>query len=71
MEAIKAKAVRTKSGKYKINLPISTMAAELDVMVIVEQQKPKDKKTFADFAGKMKSNIDWTAYQKKIRNEWE
>ena len=70
MEAIKAKAVRTKSGKYKISLPISTTAAEIEVMVIVDQKKEKSKKTFADFAGKMESNIDWTAYQKKMRDEW-
>ncbi len=70
MEAIKAKAVRTKSGKYKISLPISTTAAEIEVMVIVDEKKEKSKKTFADFAGKMESNIDWTAYQKKMRDEW-
>ena len=71
MEAIKATAIRTKSGKYKISLPISTQAAEVEVMVIVEQKKEDSKKTLADFAGKMESNIDWTAYQKKMRDEWE
>ncbi len=70
MEAIRAKAIRTKSGKYKISLPISTMAEEIEVMVIVDQKKQKSNKTFADFAGKMESNIDWTAYQKKMRDEW-
>ncbi len=72
MEAIKAVAKRTKTGKYKIDLPIDNDAAEVPVMVIVEAaKKEKSKKTIADFAGKMKSNIDWVAYQKKIRNEWE
>ncbi len=72
MEAIKAIAKRTKTGKYKNDLPIDNDAAEIAVMVIVEAvRKEKTKKTIADFAGKLKSNIDWVAYQKKIRNEWE
>lgn len=70
MEAIKAKAIRTKSGKYKISLPISTMAEEIEVMVIVEEEKTKKKKTAKDFFGKMESNIDWVAYQKQVRDEW-
>jgi|GEM_PF-712173 len=71
MEAIKAIAKRTKSGNYKIDLPINNDATEIAVMVIVENGKvEKKKKSLADFAGKMKSNIDWVAYQKKIRNEW-
>lgn len=71
MEAIKAIAKRTKTGKYKIELPITNDAAEVEVMVIVQQEKIKSKKTLADFAGKMKSNIDWVSYQKKKRNEWK
>jgi hypothetical protein len=71
MEAIKAIAKRTKTGKYKIDLPITNIAEEIEVLVIVEQAKEKSKKTLADFAGKMKSNIDWLAYQKEIRNEWQ
>ncbi len=71
MEAIKAIAKRTKTGKYKIELPITNDAAEVEVMVIVQEEKIKSKKTLADFAGKMKSNIDWVSYQKKIRNEWK
>ena len=71
MEAIKAIAKRTKSGKYKIDLLITNDADEVEVMVVVQQQKIKSKKTLADFAGKMKSNIDWVAYQKEIRNGWK
>ncbi len=71
MEAIKAIAKRTKTGKYKIELPITNDAAEVEVMVIVQEKKIKSKKTLADFAEKMKSNIDWGSYQKKIRNEWK
>ncbi len=71
MEAIKGIAKRTKTGKYKIELPITNDAAEVEVMVIVQQEKIKSKKTLADFAGEMKSNIDWGSYQKKIRNEWK
>jgi 4-hydroxy-3-methylbut-2-enyl diphosphate reductase IspH len=71
MEAIKAIAKRTKTGKYKIDLPITNDADEVEVMVIVQEKKSKSKKTLADFAGKMKSNIDWVAYQKEIRNEWK
>ena len=60
-----------KTGKYKIDLPIDNNAAEISVMVIVEiDKKIKNKKSIADFAGKIKTNIDWLAYQKKIRNEW-
>jgi hypothetical protein len=71
MEAIKAIAKRTKSGNYKIDLPINNNAEEIAVMVIVEAvKKEKKKKSIEDFAGKMHSNIDWIAYQKKIRNEW-
>ena len=71
MEAIKAIAKRTKTGKYKIDLLITNDADEVEVMVVVQQQKIKSKKTLADFAGKMKSNIDWVAYQKEIRNGWK
>ena len=71
MEAIKAIAKRTKSGKYKIDLPINMNDQEVEVMVIVEQVKIKSKKTVEDFAGKIKTNIDWLAYQKEIRNEWQ
>lgn len=71
MEAIKAIARRTKTGKYKIDLPITNDADEVEVMVIVQQEKIKSKKTIADFSGKMKTNIDWVAYQKEIRNEWK
>ncbi len=71
MEAIKAIAKRTKAGKYKIDVTITNHAAEVEVMVIVQQEKIQSKKTLEDFAGKMKSNIDWVSYQKKIRNEWK
>jgi IS30 family transposase len=70
MEAIKAIAKRTKTGKYKIDLPITNSAEELEVMVIVEQVKVKSKKTIADFAGKMKWKGDAIAYQKEMRDEW-
>ncbi len=65
MEAIKGIAKRTKTGKYKIELPITNDAAEVEVMVIVQQEKIKSKKTLADFAGKMKSNIDWVLTKKR------
>lgn len=71
MEAIKAVAKRTKSGKYKIDLPIDDDAAEIEVLVIVEEKKSKSKKTLADFAGRLEWKGDWVAYQKKIRNEWD
>lgn len=70
MEAIKAIAKRTKSGKYKIDLPIINTADEVEVMVVLVENKVKHKKNSSDFAGKMNSNIDWLAYQKEIRNEW-
>ena len=70
MEAIKAIAKRTKTGKDKIELPITNDAAEVEVMVIVQQEKIKSKKTLADFAGKMKWKGDPVEYQKKIRDEW-
>jgi hypothetical protein len=71
MEAIKAIAKRTKTGKYKIDLPITNIAEEVEVLVIVEQVKLKSKKTLADFAGKLEWKGDWLAYQKEIRNEWD
>ena len=72
MEAIKAIAKRTKSRKYKIDLPINNEVEKTPVMVIVKAvKKEKKRKTIADFAVKMQSNIDWIAYQKKIRNEWK
>jgi hypothetical protein len=70
MEAIKAIAKRTKTGKYKIDLPIINTDPEVEVMVVLVQNNVKSKKTSSDFAGKMNSNIDWIAYQKEIRNEW-
>jgi hypothetical protein len=71
MEAIKAIAKRTKTGKYKIDLPINNIAEEVEVLVIVEQIKTQPKKTHADFAGKLEWKGDWLAYQKEIRNEWD
>ena len=66
MEAIKAIAKRMKTRRYKIDLPFDTNAAAIRVMLIVEI----DKKSIAEFAGKMKTDIDWLAYQNKIRHEW-
>jgi hypothetical protein len=71
MEAIKAIAKKTKSGKYKIDLLISNNAEEVEVMVIVNNAEVRNKKTIADFAGKIKTDIDWLSFQKNIRNEWE
>ncbi len=71
MEAIKAIAKRTKTGKYKIDLPITNIADEVEVLVIVEQIKKLSKKSHADFAGKLEWKGDWLAYQKEIRNEWD
>ena len=68
MEAIKAIAKRTKTGKYKIDLPDNITADEVEVMLQII--KPQVKKTTADFAGKMKWKGDPLAYQKEIRNEW-
>jgi IS30 family transposase len=70
MEAIKAIAKRTKTGKYKIDLPITDIEDEVEVMVVLVQNKVKTKKISSDFAGKMNSGIDWLAYQKEVRNEW-
>ncbi|MEO6729955.1 MAG: hypothetical protein ABIN01_01975 [Ferruginibacter sp.] len=71
MEAIKAIARRTKAGKCKIDLPINNSAAEIAVMVILEDEKKEnEKKTIGDFAGKLKWKGDPLAYQKSIRNEW-
>jgi hypothetical protein len=68
MEAIKAIAKRTKTGKYKIDLPDNITDDEVEVMLQII--KPKIKKTTADFAGKMKWKGDALAYQKEIRDEW-
>lgn len=71
MEAIKTVAKRTKSGKYKIDLPIDDDAAEIEVFVIVEEKKSKNKKKLADFEGRLEWKGDPVAYQKMIRNEWQ
>ena len=71
MEAIKAIAKRTKSGKYKIELPGFSQKEEVAVMVIVGENKKEKVTDLSKFAGKMESKIDWLAYQKKIRNEWD
>jgi hypothetical protein len=68
MEAIKAIAKRTKTGKYKIDLPDNITADEVEVMLQII--KPQIKKTTADFVGKMKWKGDALAYQKEIRDEW-
>jgi hypothetical protein len=61
--------LKTKTGKYKIDLPINNNADEVEVMVIVEQ-KNKGKKTLADFTGKLQWKGDAVAYQKMLRDEW-
>ena len=68
MEAIKAIAKRTKTGKYNINLPDNVTDDEVEVMLQII--KPKIKMTTTDFAGKMKWKGDAVAYQKEIRDEW-
>lgn len=68
MEAIKAIAKRTKSGKYKIDLPDNILDEEVEVLLQIV--KPKKKMTTTDFAGKMKWKGDAVAYQKKVRDEW-
>ncbi len=72
MEAIKAIAKKNKKGVYKIELPPETGVEDvMDVMVIIEKVKKIRVLDLKKFAGKMESKIDWVAYQKKIRNEWE
>jgi hypothetical protein len=70
MEAIKAIAKRTKTGKYKIDLPASITQDEVEIIVQVLKPIVTVKKTTADFAGKMKWKGDALAYQKEIRDEW-
>jgi hypothetical protein len=68
MEAIKAIAKRTKTGKYKIELPDNITDDEVEVMLQII--KPTIKMTTSDFVGKMKWKGDALAYQKEIRDEW-
>ncbi len=70
MQAIQAIAKKTKSGKYKIDLPLNVSSDEVEVMVIVENEKATSKKTHADFAGKLEWKGDAVEYQKMMRNEW-
>jgi hypothetical protein len=71
MEAIKAIAKRTKSGKYKIELPGISNKEEVAVMVIVEENKKNKGTDLAKFAGKLEWKGDPLEYQKKIRDEWD
>lgn len=64
---MKAIAKRMNTGKYKIDLPSDNTAADITVVLIVEIDKKE--KSIADFGAKMKTTIDWLAYQ-KTRNEW-
>ena len=50
MEAIKAIAKRTKTGKYRIDLPINNDAEEIAVMVIVAAVKKE--KSIEEFCRK-------------------
>ncbi len=70
MEAIKAIAKRTKTGKYKIDLPAAITENEVEVILQIVTPILKINKTTADFAGKMKWKGDAIAYQKEIRDEW-
>jgi hypothetical protein len=44
MEAIKAIAKRTKTGKYKIILPIESSKKEVNIIVVYNSQNKKVKK---------------------------
>jgi hypothetical protein len=44
MEAIKAIAKRTKTGKYKITLSINSTKKELEVIVVYNSPKKKSQK---------------------------
>ena len=44
MEAIKTIAKKTKSGKYKIDLPIANNADEIEVMVVYNKSEIKTSK---------------------------
>jgi hypothetical protein len=71
MEAIKARAKKNKKGLYQIELPADAGSEkEMDVMVIV-QKKKKKAIDLSKFIGKFSKDIDWVAYQKKARDEWD
>jgi hypothetical protein len=70
MVAINAIAKKNKKGPYKIELPADTGdKKEMDVVVIVE--KKKKSQDLSKFIGKFSNDIDWSAYQKKVRDEWD
>ena len=71
MDIIRTVAKKTKSGKFKIDLPESYKEDEIQVVIIIEEPKEKSKKTLADFAGKLEWKGDPVEYQKMIRNEWK
>jgi hypothetical protein len=73
MEAIAATAKKTKKGTFKIDLPNISSDEEIKVLVVVEKVKPNPKMfDYSDIFGKgQKNKIDWLAYQKKIRSEWD
>ena len=45
----------------------------MQVLVVVENKKPHPKMfDYSDIFGKgEKNDIDWLAYQKKVRSEWD
>ena len=44
MEAIKAIAKKTKTGKYKIVIPLTIIDEEIEVIVVLNTEKKKNKK---------------------------
>jgi hypothetical protein len=73
MEAISATAKKTKKGTFKIDLPNISSDEEIKVLVEIDKIKSNQKlNDFSDIFGKGKiDKINWLAYQKKVRSEWD
>ena len=72
MEVTTIKAKKNRSGNFSFSFP-AAKEKELDIIVLSKQGDNVKNKTYniARFAGKLKTKIDWAAYQKQIRSEWD
>jgi len=50
---------------------IGTSKQKIEALLLKKETDSKSKKSIAEFAGKLKTKINPSDFQKELRNEWE
>jgi hypothetical protein len=71
METIRTNTIIRADGHLSIDIPTTFEEGEVEVIIIIENKRPKPKYNFSDLAGKLKWDGDALKSQKEIRDEWQ